>query len=503
MKMFPVRQVSVIDQYTIEHEPILSINLMERAALAFYRKFKTLYANEAVHLLVGPGNNGGDALAIARLLLLDSRKVVVWLVNSSGRFSKDADINLHRLRSFNQVAIYNLEDTSALDSIPADAVCIDGLFGSGLNRPVEGLALQVVMKINQLPNPVVAIDIPSGLFGEDNTTNKAEGIIKADYTISFQFPKLAFLLSENEDFVGTWETVDIGLDQEVINTLESEWFYQQKEDVQPMLKSRSRFGHKGNYGHALLVAGSYGKMGAAVLASRGCLKSGAGLLTTHVPHVGYPVLQTAVPEAMVSIDRSDFLISEFPELHPFNAIGIGPGIGKKPNTQKALHELIKTATNSSLLLDADALNILAEHASLVELLPEGTILTPHPGEFDRLAGKSQTGFERLQKAVAFAKKHKVVIVLKGAYTVVISAEGQCYFNSTGNPGMATAGSGDVLTGIILSLLAQRYSPVEAARLGVYVHGMAGDQLYSDESYEGITAGGLINALGSVFKQIRR
>ena len=503
MKIFPVQQISDIDHYTIEKEPILSINLMERAAMAFNTWFSKHFPSQEVHLLVGSGNNGGDSLTIARLLLLDERKANIWLVNPSGRYSKDAETNLHRLKSINSMCITIVEKADELSIINPDAVIIDGLFGSGLNRPLEGLVLEVVKQINQLPNTLVAIDMPSGLFGEDNSNNNSNGIIKADHTISFQFPKLAFLLLENELFVGSWELVDIGLHPEKIEATETNWCYQQQDDLAKVLKERRSFAHKGQFGHALLLAGSYGKIGASVLASKGCLQSGVGLLTAHVPHVGYPILQTGVPEAMVSIDRSDYLISEFPDLSAFNAIGIGPGIGQKPNTQKALEDLLKNMSDQSLVMDADALNILSENKELMKLLPANAIITPHPGEFDRLAGASQNGYQRLQKAVALAKEYKIFIVLKGANTVIVTPAGHCYFNSTGNPGMATAGSGDVLTGIILSLLAQKYTPLEAARLGVYIHGMAGDLVYSNESYEGVTAGCIIAALGSAFKQLRR
>lgn len=503
MKIFPVQQISEIDHYTIEKEPILSINLMERAALAFYNWFLKQFPSQEVHLLVGPGNNGGDALAIARLLLLGGQNANIWLVNPFGRFSKDAEINLHRLKSINAVCIKTVEKAGELKNIDREAVIIDGLFGSGLNRPLDGLALEVVQQINQLPNTIVAIDIPSGLFGEDNSRNNLNGIIQADHTVSFQFPKLAFLLPENEKFVGKWEVVDIGLHPEKISATDTDWYYQQQDDIAKMLKHRSVFAHKGQFGHALLMAGSYGKMGAAVLASKGCLKSGVGLLTSHVPHVGYPILQTAVPEAMVTIDRSDYLVSEFPDLSAYNAIGIGPGIGQKPNTQHALADLLSNIGKQSLVLDADALNILAENKELLKLLPPNTILTPHPGEFDRLAGASKNGYERLQKAIDLSKQYNIVVVLKGAHTIIVMPAGQCYFNSTGNSGMATAGSGDVLSGIILSLLAQKYTPVEAARIGVYIHGMAGDLVYSNESYEGVTAGCIIDALGSAFKQLRR
>ena len=502
MKIFPVSQIAEIDQYTIKNEPIESIDLMERASVAFYKRLVKLYPHGDVNVLVGPGNNGGDALAIARMILNDGRNVHVYLIVSEDKLSIDGKINLARLKQIKDCVV-QFEKEEHFEYLNESNLIIDGLFGSGLNRPLSGLAKSIVNYVNNLNCAVVSIDVPSGLFGEDNSANDCEAIIMADVTISFQFPKLAFLLVENEPFVGEWFVEDIGLHPQKIKEKTSPYFYINKCVAVKLLKERSVFSHKGNFGHALLLAGNYGKMGAAVLASRSCLKSGVGLLTTHVPRLGYPIIQTAVPEAMVNIDRSDILISEFPELAPYSAIGVGPGIGLKPNTQFAIKELLENMNGKPIVIDADALNILALNESLWELLSEKTILTPHPGEFDRLAGASITSIERLQKAIRFATDLKVTLVLKGAYTAVISPEGQCYFNSTGNAGMATAGSGDVLTGILLSLLAQGYEPFDAARLGVYLHGFSADLLLEELAEEGIIASDIISKVGAAFQYLRR
>jgi NAD(P)H-hydrate epimerase len=334
-------------------------------------------------------------------------------------------------------------------------------------------------------------------MGENNTGNIPENIIQADFTLTFQFPKISFFFAENEKYVGDWEVLPIRLHPEGIEQTLTNFFLTEGEDVQQIIQKRSRFGHKGTYGHALLIAGSYGKMGAAVLASKACLRSGAGLLTTHVPHLGYSIIQTAVPEAMASIDQHDSFFTEFPGLEQFTAVGVGPGINQKTNTKRALNELLEKS-KVPLVIDADALNILAENKTWLEKLPENSILTPHPGEFKRLAGESETSYERLQKQISFSEKYKVIVVLKGAFTTVSTPGGKVYFNSSGNPGMATAGSGDVLTGIILGLLAQGISPENAAIAGVYLHGLAGDLAAQQNSEFALVAGDIIDYLRKAF-----
>ncbi|MBR8537408.1 NAD(P)H-hydrate dehydratase [Carboxylicivirga sediminis] len=502
MKIFPVAQVSSIDQYTIQNEPIASIDLMERAASAFYRRFTALYPHGDVSVLAGPGNNGGDALAVARMLLQDGRDVEVFMLTSEDKLSQDAQLNYQRLQRIKKCTV-TLQSEEQLTAIGTENTIIDGLFGSGLNRPLEGLAQKLVAYINNTNVQVVSIDIPSGLFGEDNAGNDPEAIIMADYTISFQFPKLAFLLAENEAFVGEWVVEEIGLHPQIIKETSSDYCYSDRQLIRQLLKQPGRFSHKGDMGHALLLAGSYGKMGAAVLASKACLKAGVGLLTTHVPRLGYGIIQTAVPEAMASIDRSDILLSEFPDINGFDAVGVGPGIGTKPNTITAMRELLQALNGKPIVMDADALNILSQDESMWELMPDNAIITPHPGEFDRLAGPSYSAFERLQKAQQFAIDMQVVIVLKGAFTAVINVDGHCYFNSSGNYGMATAGSGDALTGILLALLAQGYSVLEAARLGVYLHGLAADLLLQQMAEEAIVASDIISKIGAAFQSLRR
>jgi ADP-dependent NAD(P)H-hydrate dehydratase / NAD(P)H-hydrate epimerase len=501
MKIFKTSTIKEIDAFTIEHEPILSINLMERASRELFAWMKARLTPSPVMVFAGWGNNGGDALALARLLHLDGWDVSVFLFVGSG-LSPDTAINLERLRHLPKITIRELNQDGLLPTIDNDCLVVDGLFGAGLNRPLDGMAAKLVGHINEAGVRVLSIDMPSGLMGEDNSTNHHNAIVRSTFTLTFQFPKLSFLFSENEVFVGEWHVLEIGLHRQKIAQVPTDWHFVDKDLVKSILPTRDKFAHKGKFGHALLLAGSYGKMGAAVLASKACLKAGVGLLTTHVPRYGYNILQTAVPEAMVSIDRSDILISEFPDLDGYDAIGAGPGIGVKSNTCTALAELLDKVGNKPLVLDADALNILAQQPDLLDKLSINTVLTPHPKEFQRLAGGWDNDFERLQLLTSFAKRYHVVVVLKGAHTTTALPDGSCYFNSTGNPGMASAGSGDVLTGIILGLMSQGIAPSESAILGVYLHGLAGDLYVDGESEESLTALEIVTSLGKAFKCLR-
>jgi hydroxyethylthiazole kinase-like uncharacterized protein yjeF len=343
----------------------------------------------------------------------------------------------------------------------------------------------------------VAIDIPSGLMADSISQGP---VVEARYTISFQLPKLAFLLPQNQRFVGAWKVVDIRLSKEFLQTINTSFFYLGLKDARKILKPRSTFDHKGDFGHALVVAGSYGKLGAAVLASRAALRAGVGLLTVHVPQCGYSVLQTAVPEAMVDVDAHDAYLTNHQELDHYSTIGIGPGLGKDAETVNALASILSNFKNP-VVIDADALNILSEHRALQEFIPAGSILTPHPKEFQRLAGAWKDDFERLEKQKKLAAQLNVVVIVKGAYSSIASPDGTVYFNSTGNPGMATGGTGDVLTGILTALLAQGYSPVEAACLGVYVHGLAGDIAARHKGMVSMIASDVIDHLPEAFQKL--
>jgi ADP-dependent NAD(P)H-hydrate dehydratase / NAD(P)H-hydrate epimerase len=515
MKLFTTKQIAELDKFTIENEPVSDIELMERASLQITGWLANRFSTEnKMVFFAGPGNNGGDAMAIARQLADLDYLCEVVLMNFGKELKGSPAMNWQRLEKQGKVKLSRLTGMNDFPVLGSTDVIIDGLFGSGLTRPLEGLPAEIVQKINALDfighptlsrvankNTVIAIDIPSGLMGENNTENIPENIIRADFTLTFQFPKISFFFAENEKFVGNWEVLPIRLHPDGIAQTSTGFFITEKEDVQQIIQKRSRFGHKGTYGHALLIAGSYGKMGAAVLASKACLRAGAGLLTTHVPHLGYPIIQTTVPEAMASVDQHDSYITEFPGLAQFSAVGVGPGIDRKTNTKKALGELLEKV-KSPLVIDADALNILAENQLLLDKLPQNCILTPHPGEFTRLAGDTENSWLRIQRQMEFSKKYKVIVVLKGAFTTVSTPAGMLFFNSTGNPGMATAGSGDVLTGIILGLLAQDYSPENAAIAGVYLHGLAGDLAVLRKSEFSMIAGDIIDFLGRAFLHLK-
>lgn len=498
MKLFTTKQIAEIDRFTIENEPVTDINLMERAALQItHWLVKRFSAEHRMIFFAGPGNNGGDALAIARQLAGLDYRCEVFLLESGKELNGSPAINWQRLVEQGKVTLHKISSAGEFPEISPGDIILDGLFGSGLSRPLEGFQAAIVRKINQLKNKVVSIDMPSGLMGEDNSGNVAENIIQADFTLTFQFPKISFLFAENERYTGKWEVLPIGLHPEGIEKIPSEICFIQKEEISKMISPRSRFAHKGTFGHALLIAGSYEKMGAAVLASKACLRSGVGLLTSHVPRLGYSIIQTAVPEAMVHVDQHDSIFTEFPGLMTFSAVGAGPGIDRKTNTRRALFQLIEQS-EKPLVLDADALNILAENPQWLENLPVNSILTPHPGEFRRLVGESENSYERVQKQIQFARHFRVIVVLKGAFTTIATPDGQLYFNSSGNPGMATAGSGDVLTGVILGLLAQGFSPINAALAGVFLHGLAGDLAAREKSEFSLVAGDIIDFMGKAF-----
>lgn len=501
MKLFTCKQIAEIDQLTMKMEPISSIDLMERASSEIADwLIQNIDHDRQVYLFAGPGNNGGDALAVARMLAWDNFKCTVYLAVLGRELKDDPAINWQRLEEQNKVMLKRIDSEESIPEISADAIVIDGLFGSGLNKPLEGLAKMIVQKINLSGAKIFAIDIPSGLFGEDNSTNDLSGIVRASHTLTFQFPKLSFLFPENYHFAGDWTVLPIGLHPEAISQTESKYFYLTSKFISGKIKKRSKFSHKGTYGHALLIAGSYGKMGASVLASRACLRSGTGLLTCHIPQLGYEIIQNSVPEAMISIDSSETVFSEVPDLSSFSAIGIGPGLDKKQETQQALKALLQAKPNK-LVIDADAINILSENQDWYSFLPENTILTPHPKEFERLAGSSANSFERLLRQLQFSAKYQVIVACKGAHTCITFPDGRKFFNSTGNPGMATAGSGDVLTGIILGLLAQDYSPEDATLLGVYLHGLAGDLAATEIGEYSLIAGDIISHLGKAFLQL--
>jgi NAD(P)H-hydrate epimerase len=501
MKIPNGRQIREADNFTIQNEPIAPVDLMERAAEALCNRMKVnLSITQEIRIFCGTGNNGGDGLALSRLLLNIGFNVITYLVKLSDNCSIDYSVNLKRLNETTGNKVFEIKSISDISLIQSNDLVLDAIFGSGLNRKAEGMVAQLIQVINKIGAVVIAIDIPSGLMIDQAIDLQHDAIIHADYTFTFQFPKLPFLFPEYETIVGQWEVLPIGLHPGFIESLPVKDNFMTSVDVMDLLKKRSKFSHKGSFGHALLIAGSEGKSGAAILAARACLRSGAGLLHVHLPGSAALPMQSSLPEAMLSFDPSSSHLSKIPDLSGYNAIGIGPGIGTHDETIKAMKFLIQEV-KFPMVLDADALNILSENKTWLAFLPAGSILTPHPKEFERLVGKWSDSFERLRLQKELSARFNIIVVVKGAHTTITDPLGNSWFNSTGNPGMATAGSGDVLTGIILGLLAQGYLPVEAAKLGVYLHGLAGDIAADERGFDSLIAGDIIENIGKAFKKL--
>lgn len=499
MKILSAEQIREADAYTIKHEPISSTDLMERAATACYHWLAHHYATDT-HFTVfcGIGNNGGDGLVIARLLAQNGYDVKTIVVDFSNKHAQDFTLNEERLLSSGQDINYVKQNDELPELLP-HTIVVDAIFGTGLNKAIQGFPADVVNYINAQHLEVVAVDMPSGCFADDISTDEA--IVKATHTLSFQWPKLSFLFPETAAFVGQWHILDIGLHEDFIQSCFSPFYYLDKHTVQGLLTIRDKFSHKGTYGHALIIAGSKGKMGAAALSTKACLRSGAGLVSVFVPECGYTIMQTSVPEAMVFTDKDNSIISDIYLNSDDFTLGLGPGLGTDELTASTLLDVVRKASKP-MVLDADALNILAKYPDALNHLPENSILTPHPKEFERLAGKSENSLEQLENQRIFSEKYRCIIVLKGAHTAIALPDGTVYFNATGNPGMATGGSGDVLTGIITGLLAQHYTPEHAAIAGVYLHGLAGDIAKEDLGENALIASDIIAYLPKAFKAIK-
>lgn len=496
MKLFKSSQIQEIDKYTIENEPIASFDLMERAAKAVFEEIVKVFSKEFNFCVIaGPGNNGGDGLVIARLLLIAGYSVKVFYLRFTKSISEDCNLNLNRLKeSFpNSVAEINLVKDLKIDD---NTVLIDAIFGSGLTRRIDGDFAIVIDKINNSGNIVLSVDIPSGLFGEDNSKNDG-AIVKSDFTYALEFPSISMMFAENFKYFGDVKIVPIGLSREAIDNTVSDFYLIQNDYVVKNWKLRNRFDHKGIFGHLLILAGSFGKAGAATLAAKAAIKSGAGLVTAHLPGKLIDIMQISVPEVMVSIDACDEYISTIENYDNYSAIGLGPGLGTNAETARMLSKLIEKC-ELPIIIDADGLNLIAKNKRLLKKLKSGTILTPHPKEFERLFGKFENTWQKIEFMRKFSSENSVIIVLKGGITTISLPDGRVFFNNVGNPGMATAGSGDVLTGIIASLLAQNYSSENAAIIGVYLHARAGDVAKNKNGEMSLTASDIINCLSDNF-----
>ncbi len=503
MKILSAEKIREADQYTIEHEPISAVDLMERAATQLFTWFtRNIEKENNLHIFCGIGNNGGDGLVLSRLLLEEGYTVTTWIVLFSEQTSPSFDLNLQRLREIKGAKVEELREETPLPKLLQSDIIVDSLFGSGLSRGVSGFPARVIAHINQSRAFVVAVDLPSGLFCDSSSRDRQGAIVEAAYTLTFQFPKFSFFFAENDPYLGEWEILDIGLHPQYIMQAENHNFFIESEFCQLLMRPRHKYDHKGIYGHGLLIAGSMGKSGAAVLAAHAALRSGAGLITAHLPQKSLSIMQTALPEAMCSTDPDPHAFSTPPDLTPYKALAIGPGLGKATPSAQALKTVMEQAP-CPLIFDADALNILSEHKTWFSLIPPKSIFTPHPTEFTRLVGPSENNFHRHDQQLAFSKNHDCYVILKGAHTVITTPEGKAYFNSSGNPGMATGGSGDVLTGILLGLLTRGYTPLEASILGVFLHGLAGDIAADELGEESLIASDIIQYLPNAFTMLHQ
>lgn len=502
MEVLTANQIREWDQYTIAKEPITSLDLMERAATSCFNWICSKWeAPQHFTVFCGKGNNGGDGLAIARMLHKAGYEVGVNILEFGYAGTSDFQANLALLHELNVHPRFISSD-ALFPHLPENTVIIDALLGTGLNRPVDGLTAELIEWINHSGKEVIAIDIPSGLAADKSSEGNI--ILRADYTLSFQCYKYSFLFPENEHYTGKVIILDIGLLKPYLNQLsEDRPVFTSRKMVRSLFQPVKEFSHKGNFGHALIIAGSKGKTGAAVLAAKACVHSGAGLVTAHVPGDSLSILQSSVPEAMVIPDKDKDICSTIEyDLDNYKAIGIGPGLGTG-NSQAALLRTLLTKSGKPLVIDADALNIFAADKSLLELVPEGSVITPHVKEFERLFGTVSNGFERLEKAKEVSVKHQINIILKGKFSAICCRKGRVFFNPTGNPGMASGGTGDSLTGIVTAFIANGVAPDKAAMAAAYIHGLAGDMAASELSGKYLSASVLISYLGKAFLDIEK
>lgn len=497
MKIFAKEQIYEGDKLTSVKQKISSTELMERAGIQIFNWLHSRMqgAQVPIHVFCGIGNNGGDGLVIARHLVTHGYNVHAYVVNCSDKRSKDFLINYDRIKTVTKNWPILLSCKDDFPEIIKDDIIIDAVFGIGLNRPIGDWVKALFNHFKASEAYTLSIDVPSGLY-PDKLPDDENGVVWANHTLSFASPKLAFFLPETAKYTVQWELLDIGLDPEFLDTTETTAELIGKFEVLPLYKPRDKFAHKGTYGHTLIIGGSYGKMGSVILASRAVLSSGAGLVTSYIPKCGISILQTALPEAMAITDTEEKIISNISfDLEP-KVIGIGIGLGTDKKTALAFETFLKI-NKTPLVIDADAINLLSKKKTLLKLLQPNTILTPHPKELERLIGKWNNDFDKLKKAKAFSKKFNLILVIKGAHTIIIQND-KLYINSNGNPGLATAGTGDVLTGIITGLVSQGYESIFAAIFGVYLHGRAADIAVDDFGYQSLLASHVIDYLGEAY-----
>lgn len=504
MKLPNALQMKELDEFTIQKRNIQSIELMEEAASKAASFIFSRYNDNdrPVTVFAGPGNNGGDGLAVARLMHGHGfTNIQVYLFNTNNSISEDCSANAERLKNeCPEIQFTEVTQTFEAPSLSSKTLVIDALFGTGINKPLSGGYAALVKLINSTRAEVISLDMPSGLMCEDNTFNSPSSIIRAKYTLTFGLPKLALILADNQRYAGEVHVLDINLAYEGLNDMDINFFISEPEEIRRLLKGRPKYGHKGTFGNGLLIAGKYGMAGAAVLAAKACLTSGAGKVTIHTPKKNNDILQIAVPEAVLQHDADDNIFTESVRTDHFQSVAIGPGLGTEKKTALALIEQI-SHTNVPLIIDADAINILGDHKGWIQQVPKNTIFTPHQEEMKRLGICNSDSYSVLLEAINMAQRYHFFIILKGHYTAICTPGGCVHFNPTGNSGMATAGSGDVLTGIILALTAQKYTTENACLLGTYLHGLAGDLAAQEKGEYSVTASDIITKLPEAFKTL--
>ncbi len=502
MKILNAQEMKQADMLTMKEENIPSFELMKRAASACHNWLLTNILTYNYHIFCGPGNNGGDGLLIARLLAGKYTKVKVHVVNDSDNESptfKEAMIYLNKRPN---IEINYIKTVADLPKIELKENVIDAIFGIGLNKPVSGIFKETIEHINKYSKNTIAIDVPSGLFSEKNDYTQ-QTIIQASYTLTFHPPYLSFFFEENYKYVGEFVSLNIRLlTEKFARDKNIKYNILKRKEIAKIITPRQKFAHKGDFGHGLLIAGSLGKIGAAVMAAGAALKSGIGLLTVHTPKCGTTILQTAVPDAMLTVDQLEDHSSEFYELNKYKAIAIGPGIGLKRPTILMLKVLIEEST-TPLIFDADAITIISENKDWLNKIPKNSIFTPHPKELEKLIGHTTDSYERSQKTMEFANKYGCFVILKKANTEIYTPDSECYFNTTGNPAMAKGGNGDVLTGMLLAFLSQGKTPLNTCKLAVYLHGLAGDFAAEKYGQHSVLASELINFIHKAFKIISK
>ncbi len=507
MKIFTSPQIAEIDKCTLQSQAIDDYALVKRVAkqLSGWLKSNILKEKRRVIIFAGPGNNGNDAIALAASLgsrNIDCRLYLIKPQKSKRDTPYVRRALIEELYIFGSVIVNEIDEVEDIPVLSNESIVIDGIFGTGLNRSVEGIYCQIIESINNSDCIVVSIDVPSGLLSDVKNEDCKAAVVRANYTLTLEFPKLCMFFKENYPFTGDWYVIEIGLDLDIIERLKTPYNMIDEASVRKILKKRGKYSHKGDYGHGLLIAGSTGMAGSAVLSAIGALRAGLGLITVHVPKRLYDIIQISVPEAICTTDSSENIFTSIveKELDKFSAVAVGPGLGKAPETVTALRELVSRC-NKPMVIDADAINIISVNRDILRDLPHNSVLTPHPKEFTRIAGESADSREAVEKQVKFSADNGVTVVLKGANTTVSTPDGELWFNSTGNPGMATAGSGDVLGGVILGLMTQGYCARDAAIAGVFIHSLAGDIVASKYGEESLISGDIARHLGDAFKQI--